>query len=268
MLRIAHALSNILNNNASSPTPSKPGSPLPKKPSFKSKNSWRSASVHADNKTQGFKCPFTATNALTAATKKEIESYNSSEELVINLSTDKINEEERELRGHYGDRQASRRKSILIKLDSLKRASIDAGVTSSPLFNEGSLKTPDESRHSAEASSKAPEPEAETENVVRKKSVIVVPARKTSTTVDIYKRRGSNAPMRQRLNSIVAAGDKITLLKEKFGTPDKVMHFFGRCFVKFFTNYGYDCNTYTLCSVVCKINTQQLNQNEFYSLIN
>lgn len=223
MLRLASALARLLTKDPNSPAPSRPSSPSPRKPSLKSKPSWRSASVHTDNRTQSYKCPFTATNALTAVTKKEIDAYNSSEEIrpPAAASTSRINEEVsvvcRELQ----------RRSLGFKFETHKVKE----TTEEPIPET----TPDESGATPEQTS----PETE---CVRKSSIRKPAARKTSCTValDVYKRRGSLIPSRQRLNSLsLVSGDKLNYLREKFATPEKVMHFFGRCFVKFFSNYGY-----------------------------
>ncbi|XP_028043656.1 soluble guanylate cyclase 89Da-like [Bombyx mandarina] len=227
MLRLASALARLLSKDPNSPVPSRPASPVPKKPSFKSKPSWRSASVHADNRPQTFKCPFTATNVLTAVTKKEINAYTSTEEIrPMTMSTDRINME----KGIEVVRKELQRRSLGIKLEAVHA--------------EKSKETPEESIpecEQAESQNAVSEPTSpEHENM---KNSMSKPTRKTSCTValDVYRRRGSGAPGRQRLNSIsLISCEKLNAMKEKFATPEKVMHFFGRCFVKFFSNYGYD----------------------------
>ncbi|XP_060801983.1 soluble guanylate cyclase 89Db [Amyelois transitella] len=221
MLRIATALADLVSKNPNSPATSTPASPAPRKPSLKSKPSWRSASVNADNRTQHFKCPFTATNALTAVTKKEIEAYNSSEEIRqtshMTRSSDRINEgKEIEITCPMN------RRSLAMKFEDHKEIK--------------EIKSPETDDSQSQDEAKAiPACEIGRRNsalppVQRKKSV--------SLALDVYRRRGSGAQMRARLNSI--SEDQLNIMKEKFGTPEKVMHFFGRCFVKFFSNYGYD----------------------------
>ncbi|XP_053605241.1 soluble guanylate cyclase 89Da-like [Plodia interpunctella] len=220
MLRIATALADLVSKSPNSPTTSTPASPAPRKLSFKSKPTWRSASVHADNRTQNFKCPFTATNALTAATKKEIEAYNSSEEIrqTIAKSSDRINEgQELEICSPVN------RRSLAIKFEDHK----ETAEVISPDTDDS--KSPVECKKSESNSCE-----------VRRNSALPPVQRKKSITLslDVYRRRGSGAQMRARLNSI--SEDQLHNMKQKFGTPEKVMHFFGRCFVKFFSNYGYD----------------------------
>lgn len=227
MLRIACALARLISKDPNSPTTSTPVSPAPRKQSLKSKPTWRSASVHADNRTQGFKCPFTATNALTAATKKEIDAYTSSEEIrhSESKSTDRINEG-KELEISTICEQIQNRRSLAIRFEDHRESK--------------ELLSSDESE---EHKSPVSEPimSSESANKINKETIPAI-KRKSSCTValDVYRRRGSGIPMRPRLNSISHInGDKLNAMKEKFGTPEKVMHFFGRCFVKFFSNYGY-----------------------------
>lgn len=231
MLRLACALARFITRDPNSPSTSQPGSPAPRKTSFKSKPSWRSASVHADNRTQGFKCPFTATNALTAATKKEIDAYTSSEEIrPSSLSTDCINEgKEIEV---FNGREFNRR-SLAIHHEDHRTKEIDEAIPETAKEIEEAATVPVDSPNDSEPTS----PESE-----NSKRTILKPAiRKTSCTValDVYKRRGSIIPVRTRQNSLnIIYGDKLNTMKDKFGTPEKAMHFFGRCFVKFFSNYG------------------------------
>lgn len=223
MLRLACALARLFSKDLNSPAPSRPASPAPRKQSLKSKPSWRSASVHADNRPQSFKCPFTATNALTAVTKKEIDSYNSSEEIrqTVTMSTDRINEGKEY---EAGSRDFNRR-SLGIKLEDHR-----VRETTEESIPEG-IQVED----SKESEPTSPESDS------GKRNSILKPPRKTSCTgaLDVYRRRGSIVPVRQRLNSVsFVSGDKLNVMREKFATPEKVMHFFGRCFVKFFSNYG------------------------------
>lgn len=224
MLRLASALARLLSKDPNSPTTSRSESPVPRKPSIKSKPSWRSASVHADNRPQNFKCPFSATNALTAVTKREINSYNSTEEIrpSITLSTDRINHG-KEVDANY--KRAFNRRSLGIKLEENKEKET---------LEEAILETTN-----AEASPDSELACPESEGI--RKSSLKKSSRKMSCTValDVYRRRGSNNLIRPRLNSLsIVSCDKLNYLKEKFSTPEKVMHFFGRCFVKFFSNYG------------------------------
>lgn len=232
MLRLASALSHFITRDPNSPSTSRPVSPAPRKTSLKSKPTWRSASVHADNRTQGFKCPFTATNALTAVTKKEIDAYNSSEEI---RTSDQGKEPE------VNGRELCRR-SLCVTLEEKK------GI-GEPI-QETAVETEEE-----ESSTKAVAPIAanDSESLITPESAPTSPdsegkkaipkpaVRKTSCTLalDVYKRRGSIIPTRTRQNSLsVIYGEKLNTMKEIFGTPEKVMNFFGRCFVKFFSNYG------------------------------
>lgn len=236
MLRLASALARIVNNDPNSPATSKPSSPAPKKLSFKSKPNWRSASVHTDNRTQ-FRCPFSATNVLTAVTKNEINAYNSSEEIALHaLSVDSINEGvEFEIRKKVATNKDLNRRSLGFKLEDkkveVKKAEISKTCPESTCNSQDV--NPKDSAPTSPCSSNS---ESTKVNSILKNNI-----RKTSVNLalDVYKRRGSGAPMRPRFNSIsLVCPDKLNTLKEKFSTPEKVMHFFGRCFVKFFSNYG------------------------------
>ncbi|KAJ0177945.1 hypothetical protein K1T71_006818 [Dendrolimus kikuchii] len=226
MLRLACALARLLSNDPNSPSASRPESPALRKPSIKSKPNWRSASVHADNRPQNFKCPFTATNALTAVTKKEINAYNSTEEIrpSVTLSTDRINHGT-EIDANY--RRDFNRRCLGIKLEEHESKDTLEEV----IAETTNVDTTTDSEQTS------PESEGTRKSSMKKST------RKMSCTValDVYKRRGSNNPTRPRLNSLsLVSEDKLNCLKDKFSTPEKVMHFFGRCFVKFFSNYGYD----------------------------
>lgn len=222
MLRLASALARFITKDANSPVPSRPSSPGPRKLSLKSKPSWRTSSVHTDNRPQSFKCPFTDTNALKAATKKEIDAYTSSEEIAkisegVELGACPL------FNNHH-------RRSLAIKFED-ERTAEDKQETGSN--DEAEEISPKDSEPTSPCSSN-------TEHV-RKNSILKQKPRKNSGTValDVYKRRGSGVSMRPRLNSVtLMSADKLNAMKEKFGTQDKVMHFFGRCFVKFFSNYG------------------------------
>ncbi|XP_048477612.1 soluble guanylate cyclase 89Db [Plutella xylostella] len=238
MLRLASALARLVTKDPNSPTASNAPSPLPKKRSLKSRPSWRSASVHTDTRSQVFKCPFSAANALTAATKREIDAYNSSEEIrAKTLSVDKINEEQE------GDATVEsgkelvlyNRRSLALKLEDVTSPKMETtqGRASEVTTD---VKSP-ESAVSNETDDKSKDSEASSSGAGK---AVTSPRKSSCTTVEIYKRRNSGVPMRNRLNSITVAADKLKAMKEKFGTPEKVMHFFGRCFVKFFSNYGYD----------------------------
>ncbi|KAJ2947593.1 hypothetical protein O0L34_g17390 [Tuta absoluta] len=238
MLRLASALARFLSKDPNSPAQSRPSSPgIKKQQSFKSKPSWRSASVNTDSR-QHFKCPFTATNALTAATKKQIDAYNSSEDVTPSpaqfLSADRINEDP-ELENPSNPNKDYNRRSLCVKLEHC--TTIDACETlASP--SKSDVEKPKEAVQSPSSPS--------TSESKTSPSILKTPRqRKQSVTLalDVYRRRGSGVPTRPRLNSlsqVAVAGDKLSVLKERFGTPEKVMHFFGRCFVKYFTNYGYD----------------------------
>ncbi|RVE54568.1 hypothetical protein evm_000689 [Chilo suppressalis] len=225
MLRLASALARFLNKDTTSPTASTPDSPAPRKTSLKSKPSWRSASVHNDGRAHYSKCHFTATHALLVATKKEIAAYNSTEEIRNRTkSIDKIT---------YNKDAITRtgsvnRRSFAFALDSCGKEveKIPEGVQVEVTTNSPDVSQPT-----------SPDSECMRSCMMRS------PTRKTSCTValDIYRRRGSGMVERQRLNSLpLISEDKLSILREKFSTPEKVMHFFGRCFVKFFSNYGYD----------------------------
>ncbi|XP_028161483.1 uncharacterized protein LOC114353622 [Ostrinia furnacalis] len=246
MLRLASALARFITKDPNSPTTSTPASPAPRKQSLKSKPSWRSASVHTDGRAAGYKCPFTAANALTAVTKKEIDAYNSSEEIRAHRSTDRINEGQ-ELQ--IASALNLHRRSLAITLENRCLPAVENNEPETvseekpgcskveeitPLKEEEPV-SPDDSAGTTPTS-----PDSENS---KRNSIVKPSARKTSCTValDVYKRRGSGAPVRQRLNSLsLISGDRLSSMREKFGTPEKVMHFFGRCFVKFFSNYGYD----------------------------
>lgn len=220
MLRLASALARLITKDPNSPVASSPSSPIPKKRSLKSKQTWRSASVHNDGRGQGFKCPFTATNALTVATKKEIEAYTSSEELQSKALSDlALNEESTATQG------VACRDMFLVK-----RASLDVKFEAPASISE--IK-------SAEIAEKTTEIPAASQSLVKKNS-LTKPSRKTSCGGGVDRMRGSGTATNLRLDSITLLGDpkNVAALKEKFGTPEKVMHFFGRCFVKFFSNYG------------------------------
>lgn len=240
MLRLAIALARFISQDPNSPTTSRPNSPAPRKSSLKSKPSWRSASVHADNRTQGFKCPFTATRALTEATKKEIDAYTSSEEIRSSPSTDRINEEKEIVSGR--DFSVLHRHSLAFGLEDHKTAEIDEVIPETERDGrieeaKPEIQTVEDIEEVSLTSPKDPPTSPESE----RKRTTMKPIRKTSCTValDVYRRRGSLIPVRPRQNSLsVIYGDKLSLMKEKFGTPEKAMHFFGRCFVKFFSNYG------------------------------
>lgn len=241
MLRLASALARLVSKDTNSPAEPKSEMLSPKKPSLKSKQSWRSASVNVDNRTRTFKCPFSATNALTAATKKEIDAYHSSEE-VRARSTDRINllkeqeaEKTNELFVSSSEREINvqdrinlnarfENKDVIKENDNKIKPSSDMTTNSSE--NNEEIQLVKSSSITLKGSQKE-NSEAKTPNY-RKTSC--------SSTIEVYRRRGSSIPMRSRLDSV--SSDKLSGLKEKFGTPEKVMHFFGRCFVKFFSNYG------------------------------
>ncbi|XP_047025647.1 soluble guanylate cyclase 89Db-like [Helicoverpa zea] len=237
MLRLASALARLISKDPNSPAPSIPSSPAPKKSSIKVKPGWRSASVHADNRSQSYRCPFTATNALKSVTKKEIDAYNSSEEIrsSVAASTGKINEARITEEAEIVAREFHRR-SLGIKFENHKvKESIEEPIPETSNVED----QPPVVKEIETAASEPASPESDG----AKKPSILKPARKTSCTValDVYKRRGSLIPSRPRMNSLgLVSVDKLNHLREKFGTPEKVMHFFGRCFVKFFSNYGYD----------------------------
>lgn len=233
MPRLACALARLLTKDPLSPTNSTPGSPAPRKLSLKSKPTWRSASAHGDNRSQAFKCPFTATNALTAATKKEIDAYTSSEEIRSGsrsaISSEKINEPQKS--GSVSCVNIRDRRSLGIHLEH-------------SIYKEEKESSDEENTPEAKSSESVEKVEEtlSTSAASTSKPNLNSALRKTSCTValDIYRRRGSGVPVRSRLNSLnVVQLDRLNELKEKFGTPEKVMHFFGRCFVKFFSNYGY-----------------------------
>lgn len=231
MLRLACALARLVSKDPNSPTTSTPGSPSSRKQSFKSKP-WRSSSVHSDNQRPGFKCPFSATNALTQATKKEIDAYNSKEEIAgSNLSAERINEGvEFEIAKKKGNRR-----SLGLKLEDRRNDTNSINPMTSP---------EPESLESDSRDSDTPTSPLSNDSTKKPLKPIL---RKSSCTValDVYKRRGSGIVARSRFNSIsLVSGEKLTLLRDKFGTPEKVMDFFGRCFVKFFSNYGYVCFLY------------------------
>lgn len=236
MLRLASALARIVNSDPNSPATSTPSSPGPKKLSFKHKPTWRSASVHTDNRIQ-FRCPFTATNALTAATKNEINTYNSSEEIAFHtLSVDRINEGvELEIRKKVAINKDLNRRNLGFKHEDKKEEDekVETPKTCPDSICNNEDVNPKDSTPTSPCSSNSESPKVN--SILRNNS------RKTSVTlaIDVYNRRGSGAPIRSRFNSIsLVSPDRLNTLKEKFSTPEKVMHFFGRCFVKFFSNYG------------------------------
>ncbi|CAG4970004.1 unnamed protein product [Parnassius apollo] len=231
MLRIACALARLVNLDPNSPTTSTPASPTPRKTSLKSKQSWRSLSVDADNRNQTFKCPFTANNALAAATKKEIASYNPAEEITVPIkrpiSTERINEGE-ELKVTNIKNIYRRSLAINLERNTFKEAP------------EKILEVDDDTDVKCTPESMPTSPKSDNFNMGPDKKQM---ARRTSCTValDVYRRRGSGLGSRPRLNSLnLIHAEKLNSNRERFGTPEKVMHFFGRCFVKFFSNYGYD----------------------------
>ncbi|XP_013142189.1 PREDICTED: soluble guanylate cyclase 89Db-like [Papilio polytes] len=228
MLRLACTLARLFSKDPNSPTASTPGSPTPRKTSLKSKPTWRSASVHTDNRLQSYRCPFTANNALAAATKKEIAAYNSSEEIRMpiksTISTEKINEGEEFNTSNIRNLQ---RRSLAINLEH--HVVKEAPEKIVEVDDDADSKCPIEV---------TPSPQSDVIVTSEKKQIV----RKTSVTValDVYRRRGSGVS-RPRLNSLnLMNTERLNSMREKFGTPEKVMDFFGRCFVKFFTNYGYD----------------------------
>ncbi|PZC78943.1 hypothetical protein B5X24_HaOG217033 [Helicoverpa armigera] len=176
-----------------------------------------------------------ATNALKSVTKKEIDAYNSSEEIrsSVAASTGKINEARITEEAEIVAREFHRR-SLGIKFENHKvKESIEEPIPETSNVED----QPPVVKEIETAASEPASPESDG----AKKPSILKPARKTSCTValDVYKRRGSLIPSRPRMNSLgLVSVDKLNHLREKFGTPEKVMHFFGRCFVKFFSNYG------------------------------
>lgn len=258
MPRIACALAQLITRDPNSPCTSRPVSPVPRKTSIKSKPSWRSSSVHTDNRIQTYKCPFTATRALTAKTKKEIDAYTSSEEMRSpTMSFHHFNEgEELEVASDVKDLN---RRSLAIKYeDHRTRDSEDvineaAGEKSKvneekkvDNFEKNAEDSPMNIQRTRSASISKACPVKDTESTSPESDNAKIteatynPGRKTSCTLalDVYKRRGSILTPKPRKSSLTVHGDKLNALKEKFGTPEKAMHFFGRCFVKFFTNYG------------------------------
>lgn len=244
MLRLASALARLITKDPNSPEPSRSNSPAPRKQSLKSKPSWRSASVHTDNRTQSYKCPFTATNALKNVTKKEIDAYNSSEEIrsSVAASTGKINESRIREEAEIVAREFQRR-SLGIKFENHKgKETVEEPIPETSQVEKSPQKDILEEAAPVEKPVSASEPASPESDTLKINSILKPPApRKSSCTgaLDVYKRRGSMIPSRQRMNSIgLVSGDKLIYMREKFGTPEKVMHFFGRCFVKFFSNYG------------------------------
>lgn len=240
MLRLASALARFITKDPNSPSTSRPSSPAPRKPSIKSKPNWRSASVHADNRTQGYRCPFTATNALTAATKKEIDAYTSSEEIRSSLSIDKITEG-KEIEINSKD---FNRRSHGIRLENTPKEIVD-DAKNPVTFKETGEEVKPTIEHVIPESVPVENPKdsepTSPDSEGSKRSILKPAFRKTSCTgvLEVYKRRGSLVPSRPRMNSLSHIyGDKLNSMKEKFGTPEKAMLFFGRCFVKFFSNYG------------------------------
>ncbi|XP_045449367.1 soluble guanylate cyclase 89Db-like [Melitaea cinxia] len=241
MPRLACALARLLTKDAHSPTCSIPGSPAPRKLSVKSKPAWRSSSVHGDTRTQQFKCPFTATNALTAVTKKEIDAYNSKEEIRSpshsTLSTDKNHKADEMSIVPYQTAVRDRRslgvhlEHSIYKAEEVKEEPADETIPEADDIEE--------QKDTETEKNKCPSPVVSN----KRRSSLKPTLRKNSCTLslDVYKRRNSGVSVRPRLNSLsLVNAERLNELKEKFGTPDKVMHFFGRCFVKFFSNYGYD----------------------------
>lgn len=236
MLRLASALTRIVTNDPNSPATSRPSSPGSKKLSFKIKPSWRSASVHTDNRIQ-LRCPFTATNALTAVTKNEINAYNSSEEITSHaLSVDRINEGvELEIRKKVAINKDLNRRSLGFKFENKKEENKKAEIPET--CPESACSSQDVNPKDSAPTS----PCSSNSESTKVNSILKNTNRKTSVplAMDVYKRRGSGIPIRPRFNSIsLVSSDRLNTLKEKFSTPEKVMHFFGRCFVKFFSNYG------------------------------
>lgn len=235
MLRLASALVRIVAKDPSSPVTSRPSSPCLKKLSFKAKPSWRSASVHTDRGIQ-MRCPFTANNALTAVTKNEIKAFNSSEEITSHaLSVDRINEGvEFEIRKKVATNKDFNRRSLGFKLEDKKEEDVKVEIPKTcpeSVCNSQDI-NPKDSTPTSPCSSNS--------ESTKVNSILKNASRKTSVTLamDVYKRRGSGAS-RPRFNSIsLVSPDRLNTLREKFSTPEKVMHFFGRCFVKFFSNYG------------------------------
>lgn len=258
MFRLAFALTRLLNMDPNSAIVSIPSSPVPRKPSIKSKPTWRSTSVHGDNR----KCLFAATNALTAATKKELVAYTSSEEIRSPthraISIERYKEDELTATcPRIGDRR-----SLGVHMERIN----DREMSSDDLIPEiDDVHTATEPKNAKEIENvKEPEKTKEPENLKKPKCVeetvysegpstssvsealrrssMKSALRKTSCTADLelyQPRRASGAHARPRPNSLSAVSpDRLIALREKFGTPDKVMHFFGRCFVKFFSNYG------------------------------
>lgn len=242
MLRLASALARLITKDPNSPAPSRPSSPAPRKQSIKAKPSWRSASVHTDNRSQSYKCPFTATNALKSVTKKEIDAYNSSEEIrsSVAASTGRINETRISEEAEIVAREFHRR-SLGFKFENHKvKETVEEPIPETSQVEEAASSQVDGEAAALEKSPASEPVSPETEmkiNSILKSTA----ARKTSCTsaLEVYKRRGSIIPARQRMNSLsLVSEDKLNYMREKFGTPEKVMHFFGRCFVKFFSNYG------------------------------
>ncbi|CAH2040760.1 unnamed protein product, partial [Iphiclides podalirius] len=229
MLRLACALARLISKDPNSPSTSTPASPTPRKTSLKSKPTWRSASVHADNRVQSYRCPFTANNALAAVTKKEIEAYNSSEEIRMpsntTISTERINEGE---------------EFNLTNIRSMNRRSLAVSVEHHAFkTSPEKIVEVEDDEDRAKSDDVPASPQSDNVNITSHRKPTV---RKNSCTValDVYKRRSSGIS-RPRLNSLnLINSEKLNSMRERFGTPEKVMHFFGRCFVKFFTNYGYD----------------------------
>ncbi|XP_073952165.1 soluble guanylate cyclase 89Db-like isoform X2 [Choristoneura fumiferana] len=233
MLRLASALARLVGEEPScpaGPVAPKPASPAPRKPSLKSKPSWRSASLHTDTRNANFKCPFTATNALTAATKKEIDAYNSKEE--IRAHTDKIKEETK------GDIKENTCRDIVM----YNRRSLGFKLEDNKVFSNVATPSSERSQDVSPEETDKSEGSLPTSPVSDSGKKSAKAMRKSSCTValDVYKRRGSGQPS-ARLNSLgLIREGMLPGMKEKFGTPEKVMHFFGRCFVKFFSKYQYD----------------------------
>lgn len=228
MLRLASALVRLVTKDPNSTEETTPVNLTPKKPSLKSKQTWRSASVNADNRTTTFKCPFSATNALTVATKKEIEAYNSLEEVrAKTLSADRIYEGNEMI---FDDKSNVFESNSERDINKMHRSSLGIKYENTIVTNDETISNSSDNNVNTGQDSVTSKPNS---------SIKTQKDRKNSLALDLHRRRGSVFSTRARINSI--SGDKLSTLRERFGTLDKVMHFFGRCFVKFFSNYGYIC---------------------------
>lgn len=227
MMRLASALVRLVTKDPNSTEETTPVNLTPKKPSLKSKQTWRSASVNADNRTTTFKCPFSATNALTVATKKEIDAYNSLEEVRSKtLSADRIHEGKE--MAPFDNRSNVFESNSEKNINKMHRSSLGIKFENNIVTNDET--TSNYSGNNVDGTAQdAVKPKRNSSTKTQKD-------RKNSLALDLHRRRGSVFSTRTRINSI--SGDKLSTLRERFGTPDKVMHFFGRCFVKFFSNYG------------------------------